>query len=149
MTRAAWALCFLFSTSLLWCQEVKRAPEKSSQPPKPDFEEPPEEDPGLIPTEYTFNPIEAGKNITAGNFYFKKGNHRAAARRYAEATKWDPTSVEAWSKLADASERMGDVAQARPAYEKYLELTPDTKTAAVIRKKLAKMTAAAQRSLKK
>lgn len=128
---------------------MKRAPEKSSQPPKPDFEEPPEEDPGLIPTEYTFNPIEAGKNITAGNFYFKKGNHRAAARRYAEATKWDPTSVEAWSKLADASERMGDVAQARPAYEKYLELTQDAKTAAAIRKKLAKMTAAAQRSLKK
>ena len=45
-------------------------------------QEPPEEDPDLKPKEYTFNPLEASRNITAGNFYFKKGNYRAASRRY-------------------------------------------------------------------
>ena len=32
--------------------------------------------------EYVFNPLQAEKEISAGNFYLKKGNLRAAARRY-------------------------------------------------------------------
>jgi Tfp pilus assembly protein PilF len=110
------------------------------QPPAPPVEqEPPEEDPDLKPTEYTFNPLEATRNITAGNFYFKKGNYRAASRRYLEATKWDPTSAAAQLKLAEASERMRDNAAAREAYEKYLTLASDPKDIDAAKKRLAKL----------
>jgi tetratricopeptide (TPR) repeat protein len=143
-------LGLLIFASPIWCQNTlfqnearQGAPQQDPpKPPSQDFEEPPEEDPALIPKEYTFNPIEAGKNITAGNYYFKKGNHRAASRRYLEATKWDPTSADAWYRLADASERMRDFAQAREAYNKYLGVAPDAKNASAIRKRLTKLPAA-------
>ena len=102
-------------------------------------QEPPEEDPDRKPREYSFNPLEAGRNITAGNFYYKKGNYRAAYRRYVEATKWDPTSGEGLLKLAAASEKLRDFAGARAAYAKYLELDPEAKNGAEIKKRLARL----------
>jgi tetratricopeptide (TPR) repeat protein len=134
---------FSLAAAPAWCQSAKQ---KTPPAQNQDFEEPPEEDPDLIPKEYSFNPLEAAKNITAGNFYFKKGNHRAASRRYLEATKWDPTNTEAWYKLGDASERMSDYPQARAAFTKYLELAPDAKNAGNVRKKLAKMPSAKHKS---
>jgi tetratricopeptide (TPR) repeat protein len=136
------SLVFIFSLT---------AQQKSSTPAPPVAaeQEPPEEDPDLIPREYSFNPLEAGRNITAGNFYFKKGNYRAAAKRYVEAAKWDPTSAEATLKLAETDERLHDFAGARAAYSKYLELAPDAKNADEIRKKIAKVPAASAAKKKK
>lgn len=107
-------------------------------PPAVKEQEPPEEDPDLIPKEYSFNPLEASRNITAGNFYFKKGNYRAASKRYLEASKWDPTSSEALLKLAEADEKMRDFAGARESYTKYLAM-PDIKDADAVKKKLARL----------
>ena len=108
-------------------------------PPAAQEEEPPEEDPDLKPKEYSFNPLEASRNIVAGNFYFKKGNFRAASRRYLEASKWDPASAEAVFKLGAASERLRDFTAARQAYEKYLTLASDPKDLNAVKKRLAKM----------
>ena len=102
-------------------------------------QEPPEEDPDLKPKEYTFNPLEASRNITAGNFYFKKANYRAASRRYLEAGKWDPTSAEAQFRLGEADEKLRDFPAAREAYEKYLTLASDAKDIDAIKKRLAKL----------
>jgi tetratricopeptide (TPR) repeat protein len=110
----------------------------TTQPPAVKEEEPPEEDESLLPKEYAFNPLESARNVTAGNYYFKKGNYRAAAKRYLEATKWDPSSSEAFLKFAEASEKSRDLAAAREAYEKYIALSPDPKNAESIRKKIAK-----------
>jgi tetratricopeptide (TPR) repeat protein len=107
-------------------------------PPKPLEEEPPEEDESLLPKEYALNPLESARNITAGNYYFKKGNFRAASRRYLEATRWDPSSVEAFLKLGESDEKIRDLAGARDAYTKYLALAPDAKNAEQIKKKIAK-----------
>jgi predicted Zn-dependent protease len=107
------------------------------QQPKP--EEPPEEDESFKPKEYTLNPVEAQRNITAGNFYAKKGNYRAAVKRYTEATLWDPGNAPAFLKLAEADERAHDREGARAAYAKYLDLSPDAKNAADIRKKIAQL----------
>jgi tetratricopeptide (TPR) repeat protein len=115
-----------------------RAQNKPPEPPAVKEQEPPEEDPDLIPREYSFNPLEASRNITAGNFYFKKGNYRAASRRYSEASKWDPSSGEALLKLAEADETMRDFAGAREAYTKYLAM-PDAKDADAVKKRLAKL----------
>ena len=106
---------------------------KQQQPP-----EPPEEDESLIPKEYVFNPLESARNLTAGNFYFKKGNYRAASRRYLEATSWDPSSAEAFLKLAETDEKLKDLAGARDAYTKYLAVAPEAKNAEAIKKKIAK-----------
>jgi tetratricopeptide (TPR) repeat protein len=110
---------------------------KPPAPPASQEQEPPEEDPDLKPKEYSFNPLEASRNITAGNFYFKKGNYRAASRRYLEASKWDPTSAEALLKLGEADEKMRDFPAARQAYEKYLTVASEAKDLDAVKKKIA------------
>lgn len=115
------------------------ARQQAAPPPAAVEQEPPEEDPDLKPTEYAFNPLEASRNITAGNFYLKKGNYKAAARRYVEAAKWDPTSAEAQFKLGEANEKMRETAGAREAYEKFLTLATDAKDIEAVKKRLAKL----------
>ncbi len=98
---------------------------------------PPEEDESLkAPREYVFNPLQAKSELKIGAYYYKKGSMRAAALRFEEATRWDPTSSEAFLRLGEARERMGDKKAAHAAYAKYLELAPTAKDAATIRKKL-------------
>ena len=86
--------------------------------------------------EYVFNPLQAEKELRTGNFYAKKGNFKAASMRYQEATKWNPGMPEAWLKLGEALEKRKDMKGAREAYAKYLELAPDAKNAALVKKKL-------------
>ncbi len=102
-------------------------------------QEPPEEDPDLKPKEYSFNPLEASRNITAGNFYFKKGNFRAASARYLEASKWDPMSAEALMKLGESYEKLRNLAKAREAYEKYLMVAADAKDIESVKKRLSRL----------
>lgn len=99
--------------------------------------EPPEEDETLAAKEYSFNPLQAEQELRVGNFYFKKGSFRAAALRFREATRWNPGLAEAWLRLGDAQEKLGEQKAAREAFEKFLELAPKHKRAAEIRKKLA------------
>ncbi|MBY0504373.1 MAG: tetratricopeptide repeat protein [Bryobacteraceae bacterium] len=108
------------------------APSGQQQPPMP-----PEEDETLkAPREYVFNPLQAKNELRIGNFYYKKGSMRAAALRFEEATRWDPTNAEGFLRLGEARERMGDKKAAQAAYAKYVELAPGAKDVAAIRKKL-------------
>lgn len=118
--------------------KLKERKKEQQQQEQEKEQEPPEEDPSLKPKEYSFNPLQAQKDLTAGSFYYKKGNYKAAARRFREATKWDPTSADALLRLAQAEEKLKDDKAAHDAYEKYLELAPDSKDAESIRKKLAR-----------
>ena len=116
---------------------------QESKPPAPPAapavqeQEPPEEDPDLKPKEYSFNPLEASRNITAGNFYFKKGNFRAASRRFLEASKWDPTSAEAVRLLGEADEKLHDFTGAREAYQQFIKLSSDGKEIEAVKKRIA------------
>ncbi|HWQ55581.1 MAG TPA: tetratricopeptide repeat protein [Bryobacteraceae bacterium] len=100
-------------------------------------QEPPEEDQNLVKKTYEFNPLQATKEVQIGNFYYKKGSYRAAAQRFREATRWNAQHAEAWLRLAETSEKLKDPKAAREAYAKYLELEPQAKNAAQIRRKLA------------
>jgi tetratricopeptide (TPR) repeat protein len=118
----------------------------AQQPPKdqdtPQVEEgqlPPEEDKSKIPQQYSFNPLQSKKEVTVGEFYFKKSDFKAAVGRFREATKWNDGNAEAWLRLGDAEDRMKDLKAAREAWEKYLQLAPDAKNAAEVRKKLEKL----------
>lgn len=112
----------------VWAQQEK--------PPAPAPVEPPEEDESLKEREYSFNPLQAQKEFNVGNFYFKKGSYKAAAMRYEEAVKWNPGYAEAYLRLGEAREKLGQKREAIEAYKAFLENAPDHKRAAEIRKKL-------------
>ncbi|HZT28273.1 MAG TPA: tetratricopeptide repeat protein [Bryobacteraceae bacterium] len=119
----------------------QRGKDQKAQPPSgPVIEQaPPEEDESLAVKEYSFNPLQATKELQIGNFYFKKGSYRAAAQRFREATKWNNGYAEAWLRLGEVEEKQKDSKAAKEAFSKYLELEPDAKNAAEIRKKLSKL----------
>ena len=87
---------------------------------------------------YALNPVQAKKEIVAGDYYFKKPNYSAAERRYLEATRWDPGSAEAFRKLGEAREKLHEYGPAREAYLKYIELAEDPKEKEAVQKKMAK-----------
>jgi tetratricopeptide (TPR) repeat protein len=119
--------------------ELKRRGQPSGKAPTKDMAPPEEDKSAATDTNYSFNPLQAKKDITVGNLYFKKGSFRAAAGRFSEATKWNDGDPEAWLRLAEAQEKLKDHKAAREAYEKYLELAPEAKNAAEIQKKVAKL----------
>lgn len=126
------ALLALLSAGAALPQRAKKPP-PAAQPG-----EPPEEDESLIPKEYSFNPLQATKEIKVGNYYFKKGNFRAASMRFEEATKWNAKEAEAWLRLGDAREKLKDKKGAREAWQKYVELGADAKLVDEVKKKLAR-----------
>jgi tetratricopeptide (TPR) repeat protein len=139
-----------FSAAVLLAQEQPPPQQQkkleTTRPSKPAEQEPPEEDESLKPEEFSLNPLEGQRNITAGDYYFKtKKNYHAAARRYLRATKWDPGSSEAFLKLGESEEKLNDHAAAREAYEKYLELAPAAKNSAAISKKIEKWPVSAKK----
>ena len=113
---------------------------KRPQPPAGGKEQvPPEEDTAIAPTEYSFNPLQAEKDLKVGNYYWKLGKYRAAELRFREATRWNEGYGEAWLRLGEAAEKLKDPKEAREAYSKYLEVASDAKNAGEIRKKLEKL----------
>ncbi len=123
--RLLWIAAFLLSAGLTSAQLTERT------------EAPPESTAGLVDededvlpqTEYAFNPIQAKKDLKVGKFYDKRGNRRAAAARYLEATKWNPTYAEAYWRLAEARDELNQTPQALDAYRAYLSLEPAGKQA--------------------
>jgi Flp pilus assembly protein TadD len=118
-------------------QLKKRPPDQSKSQPQQE-QEPPEEDESLAPKTYSFNPLEAQKDLKVGAYYFKKGNYKAAASRFREATLWNPTEAEGFLRLGESAEKLKDKKAAREAFEKYLALSPDGKEAESVKKKLAR-----------
>ncbi len=86
--------------------------------------------------EYEFNPLQALSEIKIGRYYMKKGSYRAAAQRFLEATLWDPTNADAFYELGKAQERAGNQKGKSEAWKKFLELVPEDKRAAEVKKKL-------------
>jgi len=119
----------------------QRELKKRNQGPAKEEKEtlPPEEDTSIAVKSYAFNPVQAQKEVRTGNYYFKKGSYRAAAGRFAEATRWNGSDPEAWLRLGETEEKLKDPKAAREAYSKYLELASDAKNAEEIRKKLEKL----------
>jgi tetratricopeptide (TPR) repeat protein len=121
---------------LLGFTVIVHAQKTASPPPPAQEQEPPEEDENLKPKEYGFNPLQAAQDLKIGQFYYKKGNFKAAVRRFTDATRWDPNLAEAFLRLGETEERLKDKKAAEAAYAKYLELAPESKEAATLRKKL-------------
>jgi len=110
-----------------------------AQAPQPPVGEPEAGGPSLKPKEYELNPIQAESEIRVGRYYMKKGSFRAAAGRFDEATKWNPSSAEAYLLLGEAREKLADGKGAKAAYAKYLQLAPDGKMAGDVKKRMSKL----------
>jgi tetratricopeptide (TPR) repeat protein len=119
--------------------EQKKEPAKQEQGKPEEEPPPPDEDAAASAKVYSFNPLQAQKEMRTAEFYFKKGSYRAAATRFREATRWNPTFAPAWLRLGDTAEKQNDPKTIAEAYSKYLELQPDAKNAAEIKKKLDKI----------
>jgi tetratricopeptide (TPR) repeat protein len=128
-------VCLMGGTHLMLAQQ-KPAEQK---PPEAQEQAPPEEDESEKPKEYSFNPLQADKEVRIGNFYFHKGKYKAAAQRYSEATKWNPNLAEAYVRLGEADEKQKNWSAAREAYEKFVQLAAEDKRSPDIRKKIAKL----------
>ena len=113
--------------------------ERSKPPTSGKEEVPPEEDKSLSVDSYSFNPLQAQKDLNVGNYYFKQHKYRAAETRFREALKWNDGFGEAWLRLGEVEEKLKDSQAAREAYAKYLEANSDAKNAPEIRKKLEKL----------
>jgi tetratricopeptide (TPR) repeat protein len=130
------------NTPSLQSQQAAR-PQSSSkdrtaqQPPEED--NPPEEDASVAPKVYPFNPLESERNIKVGNFYMRQRTlrgYRAAAGRFEDATRYNPSSAEAFFRLGEAQEKLKNTDAAKAAFEKVLRLAPDSKLAHEAKKKL-------------
>ena len=124
----------IFAAAFLACVLSAQKPPQPAAP-----QEPPEEDESLAPKVYALNPVQAKKEIIAGDYYFKKPNYSAAAKRYLEATRWDPGSAEAFRKLGETREKLQEYGPAKEAYLKFLDLGEDPKEKDAVRKRLAKL----------
>jgi tetratricopeptide (TPR) repeat protein len=125
--------------SLMWLALASAVAAQAPKDLPPDEKElPPEEDKAKVQQQYSFNPLQSKKEVAVGEFYFKKGDFKAAAGRFREATKWNDGNADAWLRLGDAEDKMKDSKAAHEAWEKYLQLAPDAKNAAEVRKKLQK-----------
>jgi tetratricopeptide (TPR) repeat protein len=127
-----------FAAALFACVLSAQKPPQPAQTPQ----EPPEEDESLAPKVYALNPVQSKKEIVAGDYYYKKPNYSAAAKRYLEATRWDPGSAEGFLKLGEAREKLHEYGPAQEAYLKYIELSEDPKEKEALQKKMAKWPAA-------
>ncbi len=111
---------------------------QAGQPP--DETNPPEEDEAVAPRKYVLNPLEAERNLKVGNFYWNKREYRAALARYQEATHYNPSSPEAFFKVGETQQKLHNEPAAKSAFQKVIQVGPDTKFAAEAKKKLASKT---------
>ena len=138
-----WVASLVFSG--LWAlsagaQEPSKDQPKAATPQsQPQVQAPPEEDDNLKVKEYSFNPLQANKELLVGLEYYRKHSYKAAAGRFREATRWNPNLAEAWLRLGEAEEKRKNAKDAKEAYAKYLELQPEAKDAAEIHKKIASL----------
>lgn len=79
----------------------------------------------------------------AGFAYYKMEKYDQAVSWLRVATAADPRRAVAYLNLGDACGKLGLNAEAREAYKKYLELAPDSKSAAEVIRKLNALPAAA------
>ena len=71
-----------------------------------------------------WNPHKAMKNVEVGDYYFKRGNYRAAVSRYREALEWKPKDAVATFKLAQALDKTDQKPEAAEQYQAYLKILP-------------------------
>lgn len=103
-----------------------------------EYANPPEEDESVAPEKFVLDPLESERNVKIGDFYWHKGDYIGAKNRYERATRFNPSSAEAFLKLGKAEQKLHNTDAAKAALEKAIHLAPDSKTAREAKKELAR-----------
>jgi tetratricopeptide (TPR) repeat protein len=88
---------------------------------------------------HPWNPMKASKDIQVGDFYYKRGNYKAALDRYKEALYYKENDAVATYRLAVCQEKLGDKDEARKNFEQYLKILPEGPYAKEARASLGKL----------
>ena len=124
-------------SSLLTAQSSTQSPpegESSSKDTQIDLSPPPgdsvQHPDSTMPDDDTtemqlWDPHKALKHIEVGDFYFKRGNYRAAQSRYRDALKWKSNDALATYRLAESLDKLQEWSEARKYYETYLKILPN------------------------
>jgi tetratricopeptide (TPR) repeat protein len=86
-----------------------------------------------------WDPHKAAKNVEVGNYYFRQHNYHAALSRYCEALQYKPDDAIATFRVAEALEKLDDLAGARTYYAAYLKILPAGPSAEHSRKELERL----------
>jgi tetratricopeptide (TPR) repeat protein len=73
---------------------------------------------------HPFDPHQAAKDVEVGEFYFKRGNYKAAISRFRSALQSKPNDAVATFRLAEALEKDNQLAEATREYSLYLDIVP-------------------------
>jgi len=88
---------------------------------------------------HPWNPYKAGKDIQVGDFYFKRGNFKAALDRYKEALYYKQGDAVATFRVGECQEKLGNKGEARKYFEQYLKILPEGPLAKNAHASLAKL----------
>ena len=86
-----------------------------------------------------WDPHKADKAVEVGDFYFKRGNYAAAISRYREALYWKQDDAVALFRLGQSLEAVGQYAEARTQYSRYLQVLPHGPSAGDAQKALNRL----------
>jgi tetratricopeptide (TPR) repeat protein len=95
---------------------------------------------------HPFDPHQAAKDIEVGEFYFKRGNYKAAISRFRSALQSKPNDALATYRLAAALEKDNQLAEATKYYSLYLDILPTGDYAADAREAIERLERAQQAS---
>ncbi len=88
---------------------------------------------------HPWNPMKSMKDVEVGDYYFKKGNYKAALSRYQEALYYKQRDAIATYKLALTQEKLKKLDDARANYADYLKILPEGPYAADCHKALERL----------
>ena len=139
-------LAALFFSPGLFAQQQQNQSQQHANPPQQnpseeDGQNPPEEDESVAPEKFVLNPLESARNVKVGDFYMHKSTsvgYRAALARYERAAKFNPNNAEAYYKMGEAEEKLKNKDKAKIAFERVIQIAPDSKLAHEAKKKLGK-----------
>ena len=124
--RALLTLALMFATGVILAQPGpgQGAQQRRSQGPVliKDFEEPGENGEKVYP----HDPKEARRNVEVGEYYFKRDNYEAAAKRFSEAVEYDTSWPESYKKLIETLDEQKEYASAVDVCRKFAENNPES-----------------------
>jgi tetratricopeptide (TPR) repeat protein len=82
---------------------------------------------------------EAQRNRDAGEIYYRDKNYRGSESRFREALRYEPDDPRATFELAESLEKLRKTAEARDAYQTYLNILPNGPSAAGAKKALRRL----------
>jgi tetratricopeptide (TPR) repeat protein len=88
---------------------------------------------------HPWDPHKADKAVEVGDFYFKRKNFAAAISRYREALYWKQDDAVALFRLGQGLEAVGQYAEARKQYGRYLQVLPHGSLAGDAQKALSRL----------